>query len=115
MFLFMLSLAGIPPLAGFFGKFYVFTAALHHGAPALGLLWLVILAIALSAVSHYYYLMVLKQIYIANAPEGARPRSVPVWRQVVLCLLAGLVLILGCFPDLLLREINDAIGQVFSG
>ena len=64
MMIFMLSLAGIPPLAGFFGKFYVFTAALKTGAPNLGLLWLVILAIAMSAVSLYYYLQVLKQIYV---------------------------------------------------
>src|SRR5204862_7624178 len=62
MLIFMLSLAGLPPLAGFFGKFYVFLAALRSGGGNLGLLWLVILAIAFSAVSLYYYLQVLKQI-----------------------------------------------------
>jgi len=51
MLIFMLSLAGIPPLAGFFGKFYVFAAAVKGGAANLGLLWLVILAVAMSAVS----------------------------------------------------------------
>src|SRR6266566_4418988 len=71
MMIFMLSLAGIPPLAGFFGKFYVFAAAVKTGAPNLGLLWLVILAIAMSAVSLYYYLQVLKQIYVADVPAGA--------------------------------------------
>src|SRR4029077_18600524 len=59
MAVFMLSLAGIPPLAGFFGKFYLFSAALHAGANQ-PLLWLVALGLVGSFVSLYYYLLVLK-------------------------------------------------------
>src|SRR5213592_4112293 len=59
MCVFMLSLAGIPPLAGFFGKFYLFSAALRAGANN-GLLWLVAVALLGSFISLYYYLMVLK-------------------------------------------------------
>lgn len=109
MMIFMLSLAGIPPLAGFFGKFYVFTAALKTGAPNLGLLWLVILAIAMSAVSLYYYLQVLKQIYVADVPAGGAELKVPVISQVALCLLAALVVLLGCMPALLVDRLNEAI------
>ncbi len=109
MMIFMLSLAGIPPLAGFFGKFYVFAAAVKTGAPNLGLLWLVILAIAMSAVSLYYYLQVLKQIYVADVPAGAPELRAPILTQVVLSLLAAGVILFGCAPDLLLRWLQEAI------
>jgi NADH-quinone oxidoreductase subunit N len=108
MMVFMLSLAGIPPLAGFFGKFYVFTAAIRHGAPDLGLLWLVILAIAMSAVSLYYYLQVLKQIYVAE-PTKVASNSPSVLTQVVLGLLALLVTLLGIAPNLILKTLLAAI------
>jgi NADH-quinone oxidoreductase subunit N len=106
MMVFMLSLAGIPPLAGFFGKFYVFSAALRAGANPLGLLWLVVLALATSAVSLYYYLQVLKQIYVAPAPAGAVPFKVPLLMLAVVVLLALAVVVLGCCPDLLLAPIG---------
>jgi NADH-quinone oxidoreductase subunit N len=113
MLIFMLSLAGIPPLAGFFGKFYVFAAALKSGAPDLGLLWLVILAVAMSAVSLYYYLQVLKQIYVkdaAQSQDGGGAIKPAILTQVVLVLLAALVILLGCLPNLLVGWILEAIG-----
>jgi NADH-quinone oxidoreductase subunit N len=102
MLIFMLSLAGIPPLAGFFGKFYVFAAAVKGGAANLGLLWLVILAVAMSAVSLYYYLQVLKQIYVKDAPPAAAPIQASVLTRIVLMVLAGLVVLFGCAPNLLI-------------
>src|SRR6266699_2970792 len=63
MSIFMLSLAGLPPLAGFFGKFYLFSAALRAGDNH-GLLWLVALALFGSLISLYYYLIVLKVIFV---------------------------------------------------
>ncbi|HWI59417.1 MAG TPA: proton-conducting transporter membrane subunit, partial [Bacillota bacterium] len=109
MLVFMLSLAGIPPLAGFFGKFYLFAAALMTGAPKLGLLWLVVLAIAMSAVSLYYYLQVLKQVFVAPEPASTVQKKVPVFSQLVLGVLALAVVVLGCAPELLLARLGRAI------
>jgi NADH-quinone oxidoreductase subunit N len=112
MMIFMLSLAGIPPLAGFFGKFYVFAAAVKTGAPNLGLMWLVVLAIAMSAVSLYYYLQVLKQIYVADVPAGARELRAPILSQVVLGLLAAGVILFGVAPNLLVGVLQQCISAM---
>jgi NADH-quinone oxidoreductase subunit N len=104
LLIFLLSLAGIPPLAGFFGKFYLFTAAVKSTGRDLGLLWLVILGIGMSAVSLYYYLQVLKRVYIADPEPTAPPipaRSLPV---VIIALLAAGVVLLGCQPGWLVER-----------
>jgi NADH-quinone oxidoreductase subunit N len=109
MLIFMLSLAGIPPLAGFFGKFYLFASALRANAADLGLLWLVVVALVMSAVSLYYYLQVLKQIYIADPAAGGGTLPAPVTTQVAVILLAVGVVVLGCAPNLLLGPLIGAI------
>jgi NADH-quinone oxidoreductase subunit N len=120
--IFILSLAGIPPLAGFFGKFAVFASVLRLGGVQGPMGWLTILAIALSAVALYYYLLILKQALVAlptdaqqsvgQTPGGQQPTTVlavnpapvhaPLPARIALLIAASLIVALGLMPSLLL-------------
>ncbi|MEI6278697.1 MAG: NADH-quinone oxidoreductase subunit N [Verrucomicrobiae bacterium] len=101
LLVFLISLAGIPPLAGFFGKLYLFTSALANGQH----LWLVIVAIAMNAVSLYYYLIVLKHAFVLPATDVPRPANAPA-SQTLVAALALAVLALGIAPGLLLSPLT---------
>ena len=102
LLIFMLSLAGIPPLAGFFGKFSVFVAAFRLDGLAGPAGWLALLAILVSVVALYYYLIVLKQALVAAPAPGAPRIAVPRPAALALASAAGLLVLLGAFPSLLL-------------
>jgi NADH-quinone oxidoreductase subunit N len=108
MAVFMLSLAGLPPLAGFFGKFYLFSAALRVGGNH-GLLWLVALALFGSLISFYYYLMVLKVIFVDKTADDIPVLLSDFLQRASITLLAALVLFLGVFPDGLVWKISSSL------
>jgi len=94
-----LSLAGIPPLVGFWAKFNLFATVLGTSAGRVPFA-LVAFAVALSAVSLYYYLQVLKRAYVMPAVDVTPIKAHPVTLAVLL-LIAAAVVVLGLFPTLL--------------
>ncbi|MEO0579994.1 MAG: NADH-quinone oxidoreductase subunit NuoN, partial [Pseudomonadota bacterium] len=104
---FMFGLAGIPPWVGFWGKLNVISAVLNAGTGPL-YLTLAIIMVVFSVIGAFYYLRVLKVIYF-DAPGSSEPIRKPVDFRWVLSANALAVLLLGCFPGLLLRLCNSVI------
>jgi NADH-quinone oxidoreductase subunit N len=94
-----LSLAGIPPLVGFWAKFNLFAAVLSTNAGVVPFA-LVALAIVMSAVSLFYYLQVLKRASVMTAVDASPIKVHPITMAVLVAIAAAVVL-LGCFPTLL--------------
>ena len=93
--LFLVSLAGIPPTAGFFGKWFVFKATIDAG-----LYWIAVIAFINSVIGAYYYLRVLVYMYMREPAAGA-PVAVPMrsgYVNAALLVSAVLVLVLGLMP-----------------
>jgi len=102
----LLSLAGIPPLAGFVGKFYLFTAIIDQGY-----IWLAFLGIGMSMVSVYYYLIVVKVMFLGN-PVDDTPVPVSLGTKTVMFISAAASLFLGLYPDPL-TNIATKVAQLF--
>lgn len=107
MFIALLSLAGIPPLAGFFGKLLLLLGAVQNG-----LLWLAILGAVLVAVSLYYYLSVVKVMYV---DEAITPSQIPLslCSRVILVVLAAGIIVMGIWQAPLYYLAENAAAALF--
>ncbi|HSR70913.1 MAG TPA: NADH-quinone oxidoreductase subunit NuoN [Kiloniellales bacterium] len=109
LLIFMFSMAGIPPMAGFLAKFYVFMAAINTG-----LYTLAVIGVLSSVVGAYYYLRIVKYMYF-DEPVDSFDR--PVGREMTAVLAASSLLILLFFvaPGMLLNSAGAAAAALFAG
>ena len=107
MLVFMVSLAGIPPTAGFIGKFYLFMAAVNAG-----LAWLAVIGLIFAAVSAFYYLRVVMVMYMREPSSTqeleTRLAISPATTVVLACAVAGVVF-LGIYPSPLVSVTTSAV------
>jgi NADH-quinone oxidoreductase subunit N len=108
----MVSLAGIPPLAGFFGKFLLLKAVVEKGATNPAYYWLVAVALFGVIVSIYYYFGVVRAIYWSRDARDLSPIkvSLPIKAAIYVCVIG--MLYLGLFPNRLLRQSNLAVEDI---
>jgi NADH-quinone oxidoreductase subunit N len=114
MTIFLLSLAGIPPLAGFASKFVLFSSAVYGSfEPGHGwLIWLAIAGVLNSALSLYYYARVIKYMYME---KGVQDRvRVPPMQAVAILFALVMVFLIGIFPDSFVAVCRDA-ASTFTG
>jgi len=115
MTLAMVSLAGIPPMAGFFGKFLLFKAALEQGATNPAFYWLVGVALFGVVISLYYYGGIIRTIYWSSEPPDLSPLPVSIPTRLTLYLCIAGMLYLGLFPGFAVRVTTEAIAVLKKG
>jgi NADH-quinone oxidoreductase subunit N len=102
MTVFLFSLTGLPPCAGFIGKFYLFAAVINHQ-----IYWLAIVGILNSVISLYYYARIIK-VMMLREPDGAGPVRIPLAGQAVLALLMIPTILFGLYWTPLLDWTRNA-------
>ncbi len=103
------SLGGVPPLAGFFAKFWLFWATFEAGP---GLYWLAVLGLVNTIIAFFYYLRVLKAVWFEQPAED-KPVAVGDAVSVVLIATTLLVVAMGIVPHLVLRFLEAAVRVIF--
>ena len=107
LLIFMFSLAGIPPMAGFFGKLYVFLAAIDAG-----LYTLAVLGVLASVVAAFYYLRIVKLMYF-DEPTEAFDRPVEPMMAGILTVTGVFTLLFFAFPAPILNAASRAAETLF--
>jgi NADH-quinone oxidoreductase subunit N len=107
MTVFLLSLGGFPPLAGFIGKWYIFAAAVEQQH-----YWLAIIGVLTSVISVFFYLRIVVMMYMTEGSDVARPR-VPLPAAAGLALATAAVFYLGILPTKIIDLAVDSIGTIF--
>ncbi len=109
MTVFLLSMAGIPPFGGFTSKFVLFSGAIDAGITQhLGwLIWLAVFAVINSAVSLYYYLRIIRNMFVEGDDDGIR-FSVPMGARVALFACLAVILLVGFWPQPFVETAMDA-------
>ena len=107
MAIFLLSLGGFPPTAGFIATWYIFSAAVQEQH-----YWLAIIGVLTSVVSVFFYLRIVVMMYMTEGAEQIRPR-VPATAMAGLALATAVVLYLGILPTKVLDLAFDSIGTIF--
>ncbi len=103
MLIFMFSLTGIPPLAGFVGKFYIFKSAVQAG-----LVWLAVAGVLFSAISAYFYLRVVMIMYM-NEPKGSFELTTSPSLALALAISVTAVIVIGVYPTDLVNYARSSI------
>jgi len=105
----MVSLAGIPPLAGFFGKFLLLKAVVEQGAAHHAYYWLLAVALFGVVVSIYYYFAVVRAIYWSKDPQDLSPIPISLPARVSLYGCVAGMLFLGMFPNAVVNWADNAV------
>ena len=110
MTIFMLSLTGIPPLVGFTGKFYVFSAAVKSG-----FIWLAVIGVLNSVVSAYYYLRVVVTMYMYEGEKQIEPLSSRPALASAIVVAAVATILIGVFPATSMWRARTGFASVEKG
>ena len=97
MLIFLLSLSGIPPMAGFLGKYYIFLSLIQTGHYALA-----VIAVIYAAIAVYYYFKIVRSMFAREATEKA-PLATSLGLRIALAVSGVLTLVIGVYPEPFLR------------
>jgi len=107
MLVFLLSLAGIPPMAGFLGKYFIFLSLIETGH-----YYLAVLAVAYSVVALYYYFRIVVAMFMRKATEAV-PLATSVGVKVALAVTLAMTLVIGIYPQPFISMAREAIQPFF--